>query len=205
MSTRSIYHKACPSCAALVAVEATQCECGYTFDAALESADFETQDVSVQERELMREYLNARIAQAVDELTSVQTMLATDPKNLQTADRLMKAYVALHQLRRELDVQPPTTDASPGATNDAPRADAGDSAASPSAPAADPAQAFRAAQARKAEQVMNAAGMSTKECTRCHAVVPLRAALCFCGHVFARSDERAASSATPFDAQRAES
>jgi hypothetical protein len=99
-------------------------------------------------------------------------------------------------------VQSPATEIPPSAANDTVRAEPA-SVERDAIPPTDPAQAFRAAQARKAEQVMNAAGMRTKECTRCHAVVPERAALCFCGHVFAQAnEERAATSAAQLDEQR---
>jgi hypothetical protein len=195
MSTRSIYHKTCPSCAAQIALGASQCECGYAFDAARDDAATPSDETTAQERELMREYLNARIDQAVGELTRLQTTLAADPKNLQSADRLMRAYVALHELRREFDAHSPRAADRPGAANDAPITSNG-------AAATDPARAFRLAQARKAEQIMSAAGMRTKECPHCHAVVPERAVLCFCGQSFAAETERASADVAPLDEQR---
>jgi hypothetical protein len=189
MSTRSIYHKPCPSCAAAVVIEATHCRCGYAFDVQTTEADMLPDDQFAQEQELLREYLHARIGQAVDSLQNVQAALAADPKNLDKAARLMKAYVALHELRAEAQsitpVEPPQVATTPPVETVAESA-----AAIPSAEAGsdqDPT-AFRAAQARKAEQVMKAAGMETKDCPKCRAVVPLHAALCFCGFAFSHPD-----------------
>jgi hypothetical protein len=165
MATRSIYHKPCPSCAAAVNVDAAQCRCGYSFEMEIPEVDMLADDQQVQEQELLKEYLSARIAQAVDNLQDVQSALATDPKNLDKAGRLMKAYVALHELRTELDALSVTK-------------------AAEAASSQEPTEAFRAAQSQKAEQLMQAAGMETKNCPKCRTVLPQRAALCFCGFAF---------------------
>lgn len=177
MSMRSIYHKACPSCAALIEVETGQCECGYSFDSSQQS-DQLPDEFNTQDQELFREYLNARLAQAVSELQEIRSALVADPKNLQKAERVMRAYLALKELRQELDAQ--KIQSGDGKTGDAGRA-AEKTAAGPTA-------AFRATQARKAEQVMNAAGMDTKSCPKCQAVMPERALLCFCGYSFGSRD-----------------
>lgn len=131
-----------------------------------------------QDQELLKEYLSARIAQAVDNLESVQTALATDPTNLDKAGRLMKAYVALHELRAELEALSESADTT------TPAEDAG-SAGAETATSQQATEAFRAAQAHKAEQIMKAVGMETKNCPKCRTVLPQRAALCFCGFAFA--------------------
>jgi len=141
-----------------------------------------------QEQELLKEYLNARIAQAVDNLESIQSALAADPMNLDKAGRLMKAYVALHELRTELDALAAPADAA------TPVADA---ASAEVATSQQPTETFRAAQAHKAEQLMKAVGMETKNCPKCRTVLPQRAALCFCGFAFtsdAGDDARRAQS-----------
>jgi hypothetical protein len=176
MATRSIYHKPCPSCAAAVSIEAAQCRCGYSFEMDTPEADMLPDDQLAQEQELLKEYLNARIAQAVDSLQDVQSALADDPRNLDKAGRLMKAYVALHELRTELETL------SKPASDTVPVTDTG--AATEVAASQHPTDAFRTAQAQKAEQLMKAVGMETKNCPKCRTVLPQRAALCFCGFAF---------------------
>jgi len=165
MSRRSIYRKACPSCSTSVELAATQCVCGYLFDASSLESGEQMDEPSMQDDELLKEYLQARIGQAVEELKGLQTALAADPKNIDKANRLMKTYVALHDLRTEFGSFSPDDDAT-------------------RATSAEPGEAFRAAQSLKAEQVMKAAGMNTKACPKCHAVMPEQAALCFCGFAF---------------------
>ena len=170
MSRRSIYHKACPSCSTSVELAATQCVCGYLFDASSLESGAQVDEQSMQDEELLKEYLHARIGQAVEELKGLQTALATDPKNIDKANRLMKAYVALHDLRTELGSFLPDDNATSTAS-------------------AEPGEAFRATQSLKAEQVMKAAGMSTKACPKCRAVMPEQAALCFCGFAFTHGSD----------------
>jgi hypothetical protein len=183
MPVRGIYQKSCPSCAKQVAIDADRCACGYSFVAGIDVAEVSEEDQLAQDT-LVEEYIHARIGQALTRLQSLQSELLMDPKNLDKAGKLMRAFADVRELRAELDEH---------------RARAGRSAATQ--PSAQPTQAFRAAQAQKAEQAMHDAGISTKTCPKCQAVLPIPAALCFCGHGFGvrsagpTTDEVAASGA----------
>ena len=183
MATRGIFQKTCPSCAIQVPADELRCGCGFSFrnDAAEESSGGDQ-----AEQELMYEYLKARMVQAVETLESLHSELVADPKNFEKANRLMKAYADVRSLRTELkEMSPPPveTDIISAATK----------ALAQVSMATEPPQAFRTAQAQKAEKIMQAVGMKTKECGKCRAVLPERAMLCFCGYAFADVGADAAS------------
>lgn len=180
---RGIFQKTCPSCATHVSIGEEQCDCGYSFRADMDVAELPTEDEQAQQQ-LLREYVNARLAQAMDILENLHATLLADPKNFDNANRLMKAYADVRGLRAELKaLSVPENTAESIGTTEAP-------------------QAFRAAQAKKAEVIMQAAGMETKECGECHAILPERAVLCFCGYVFSRTATNAADTSTSEDTQR---
>lgn len=175
MTTLSIYQKTCPRCLAILPVNAERCECGHRFQAGGETEPDICQDSSAQEEELYRAYLAARLDQAVSALEEARAQLAADPDNFDKARRVMKELHEVLQLRAEQAAlgEPSSTVAT---------GDAG---------SAQPTEAFRAAQAARAEATMARLGQcATRECPVCHAVLPASCARCFCGHLFA-SGERA--------------
>jgi RNase H-fold protein (predicted Holliday junction resolvase) len=198
MSARSIYQKVCPSCSTLVALDTGRCKCGYSFEDEVQQTELLPEEQAAQE-ELLKEYLNARVSQALAQMETIQAALVNEPKNLDKANKLMQAFSEVRELRAEIEAQ----SAKVAEIRNAARAEL-DVENSPSAePAATPAassqptQEFSAAQATTVEKIMHAAGIDTKECPKCHAVLPERAALCFCGYAFARN---AAASLAPIHA-----
>jgi hypothetical protein len=128
------------------------------------------------EQQLLQEYVKARISQATDDLERLHAALLADPKNFEKANKLMKAFADVRALRAELSEL--STEMMQN---------------EPTAMSTQATAGFRAAQAQKAQKVMQAAGMRTKECDKCHAILPDRAALCFCGHRFAQADTDASA------------
>ncbi len=189
MATRSIYHKDCPSCGIVVGVDVKQCRCGYSFQTP-EDKLLDEQQQALQDEALLLEYLSARLAQSVANLQMRQTALTSDPKNLDKANSVMRAFADVRQSRTELNTQAAKMDESKKAVatvyaEPVTEASSDTTAVAAVASQQQPTDAFRAAQSAKAEAVMKAAGMVTKACPKCRAVVPERAVLCFCGHTFA--------------------
>jgi hypothetical protein len=205
MATRSIYHKACPTCATLVEADAKRCSCGFPFGADVQQDEFLPEDQSVQDEELLKEYLDARIGQAVSELEIVQATLANDPKNLDTANRLLGTFAKVRDLRAEIDAQAAKITQARNAARAA-RLKRGlqveDEASETTAVSADATEAFRTAQAAKAENALKEAGLETKFCPKCHAVLPQPSVVCFCGYNF--TYDRVASPSQPSSASRLE-
>jgi hypothetical protein len=199
MSIRSIYHKACPACAAPISIGNERCHCGYSFAMATDAdAISEEHQQLIQDEELLESYLGARLNQAVVQLQNMHSLLIADPKNLDKATSVLQTLGDVREIREQLQQQSArvaeakrvargtaeSADEKPASESIA--ADAPHAAASP-----EPTDAFRAAQAQKAALVMQAAGMNTKDCPKCKAVLPERAALCFCGNVFAQANTAA--------------
>jgi hypothetical protein len=180
MATRGIFQKTCPSCAAHVSIDEQLCRCGYSFHTGIDVGELPAEEDQAQQQ-LLREYVKARLAQATQTLEGLLAALSMDPKNFDKANRLMQAFADVRALRAELkDLSVMVDD------TDLIEAAAKALAATPMS--AQPPQAFRAAQARKAETIMQAAGMKTKECGKCRAILPQPAVLCFCGYAFYHSD-----------------
>lgn len=167
MSNRNIFRKTCPSCATQVPTELEQCACGYSFlatDAA--GAD----PAGQHEAELYRAYLGARLEQAAGALEAERKVLEADPKNFDKAYRVMRALHEVQALRAEFDAYAvPTAETTPSHA---------------------PGTAFRAAQASKAERIMQQfEGTATKRCPKCQQILPVGSALCLCGFAFAHDKE----------------
>lgn len=195
MSTRSIYQKVCPCCSALVALDADRCECGYSFEAENRETELSPEELAVQQ-ELLREYLEARINQAVAQLQTIQAALVSEPKNLDKANKLMQAFSEVRELRAEIEAQAAKVAAIRNAARAA-REESGmesdpEDVESALATSLQPTPEFSAAQAAKVETIMRAAGIDTKECPKCHTVLPQRAALCFCGFAFTQNSTTSA-------------
>ncbi len=197
MATRNIYQKACPSCATLIEVDVKQCSCGYRFGVQQGEDELLPEDVAAQEEELVKEYLDARVGQAVTQLQVSQAALANDPKNIKTANSVMRAFSEMRELRAELDAQTAKIAEArriaraariERGLNVEPSTEPADTAAT----SPQPTEEFRVAQSAKVEKIMRAAGMGTKECPKCHSVMPERAALCFCGYGFRNRNESGA-------------
>jgi hypothetical protein len=194
MATRGIFQKTCPSCATHVAIDEQQCRCGYSFRTGIDVSELPAEEDQAQQQ-LLREYVKARLAQATQTLESLLTALSLDPKNFEKANRLMQAFADVRALRVELRDLAVIVD-------DKDLIDAAAKALAATPISAQPPQAFRAAQAQKAETIMQAAGMKTKECGKCRAVLPQPAVLCFCGYVFANTDAAVPATMNPGTEQR---
>ncbi len=168
MSNRNIFRKTCPSCATQVPTELEQCACGYSFL----PTDPATSDAGgAHEVELYRAYLGARLEQAAGTLEAERKILAADPKNFDKAYRVMRALHEVQALRAEFDA-------------------CADAAATETAPSQAPGAAFRAAQASKADRIMQQfEGTATKRCPKCQQTLPVTSALCLCGFAFAHDKE----------------
>src|SRR5690349_7714110 len=105
MAMRSIFQRACPACSTLVESDAKRCNCGYSFDTQSQENQFLPEDQAVQDEQLLKEYLDARIGQAVSELETIQASLTHDPKNLDKANHLLHAFAQVRDLRAELETQ----------------------------------------------------------------------------------------------------
>ncbi|GEM_PF-1653972 len=190
MATRSIYHKDCPACAASVGADTKRCDCGYSFETQMQENQSLPEDQAVQDEELLREYLDARIGQAVGELQTIQAGMAHDSRDLDKANQVLRAFAILRELRDELKTQTAKiADAKKIAR--AARLERGmpvdaEDDADATATSQAPTDAFRAAQAAKAEMAMKAAGIDAKECPKCHTILPQPAVHCFCGYNFVR-------------------
>ncbi|UCH53731.1 MAG: hypothetical protein JSW09_02745 [Pseudomonadota bacterium] len=172
MSSRSIFHKTCPECAAQVPVANESCDCGHRFVASIAT---NAEELPGQDEDLFRAYLQARIGQAVTALEYERARLSIDPKDFDQAYRVMRALHDVQTLRAELNVQ-------------------GGNAVEPAAAAAGgskrPTEAFRSAQAAKASKAMEVfEGTSTKQCPKCHQILPISTVLCLCGFAFRHDRE----------------
>jgi hypothetical protein len=194
MATRGIFQKTCPSCATHVSIDEQLCRCGYSFRSGIDAGELPAEEDQAQQQ-LLREYVKARLAQATQTLEGLLAALSMDPKNFDKANRLMQAFADVRTLRAELKDLSAMAD-------DVDLIEAATKALAATPMPAQPPQAFRAAQARKAETIMQAAGMKTKECGKCRAVVPQPAVLCFCGYVFSHTDSAVSAPANAGTEQR---
>jgi hypothetical protein len=182
MAISGIYQKTCPSCASQVSIDDARCNCGYSFRNDADASDLPPEELLAQ-IQLQQEYVKARIAQSMENLEVLHAALQADPKNFDKANKLMTAFAEVRGLRAELAELAASSAELTGSVKKV--AEPGMSS--------EPSAAFRAAQLLKAEKIMQAAGMATKECIKCHAVLPQRAALCFCGYAFSQTDSSASA------------
>lgn len=97
----SIFQKTCPECTATNSKDAISCECGYAFDPeAVARAD--PTEYALQQDQLYRDYLAARIVQAEAELAVAREMAHTDPESTYKASTALLAEQALNSLRAEM-------------------------------------------------------------------------------------------------------
>ncbi len=187
MATRSIYHKACPACAALIEVSLDQCHCGYSFSSVIENGELMTEEQTLRDEELLTEYLNARIGQAVTELQTVQKILSEDPKNMEKANKLMQAFMQVHELRTELEMQTTKLEQAKEAIRVA-RQERGEEGLDVAIESAEPTDEFRTAQSAKAGKIMQETDIKMKDCPKCRQTLPEPAVLCFCGFRFSTGE-----------------
>ena len=141
MLSRGIFQKTCPACATQVPTDALNCDCGFSF----RNDDVESSGEGGQaQQELMYEYVKARMAQALETLKSLHNELLTDPKNFEKANRLMKAYADVRELRAEM------REFSPSSETDV--IDAAAKALAQAPMTTQPPQAFRAGALRDAHR-----------------------------------------------------
>lgn len=159
-------------------------------------------------------YINARAEQAIASVESARVTLAADPKNTDKASCLLKTVQQALILRDERDAQTAKIIEARRialAARAKLNSTGGDSAAaSPEADnlvaAAEAPEAFKARQADRAKNIMQAfANTQTRECPCCHTILPVTSVLCLCGYHFERHEVLWPSSAEhpspkePFD------
>lgn len=162
MGARSIYQKACPACAAVVERELERCSCGHVFPP--DGADID----QAADENLYEAYLTARIAQGLETLEHARAALRAVPGDYARAVRVMEQVHELRLLHRELEAQ--RAEAEPSG-DDAP--------CRPERAFATPTEAFRAAQAARAEII--ARRVAARACSTCGARLEAGTARCPCG------------------------
>jgi len=172
--TSGIFQKTCPACATLIALETECCECGYAFDANPEIASAAQEAV---EEELFEAYLTARVDQALAALLDARRELADAPGNFDKASYVMRRVNELNVLRNDIEAQRAKTAAARERLDLLRAAGSAVAAASES-----PTEAFRAAQAVRAQLATE--GGSARTCPSCQAPAADDAALCACGYRF---------------------
>lgn len=157
MGTHDIDEKACPACAAVIGREAERCSCGHLLVESDQS-----------DEELYEAYLAARVEQNLEALEQARAALRALPGDYARALRVLEQVHELRMLQRELERQraPAEADLPPQAVNHG---------------FATPTDAFRVAQARRAEAI--ARRLSERACPACDARLGAAATRCdACGH-----------------------
>ncbi len=100
----SIFTKLCPQCTDSVEASAARCHCGYIFDTTTDGSVC-AGDLLEQNERMYLEYLEARVAQAEQELAVARNAAAHDPENRLAAAELLRAEQAHNNARAELSSQ----------------------------------------------------------------------------------------------------
>lgn len=167
----TIYHKACPHCAATVLVSANECNCGHRF------ADADAADT--HDEELYTVYLAARVDQALVELGLRQAELTKSPGDFSRMTKVMRAVREAQAARDELETHRRQL-MGPGNTA------IDDTATTPVATqSAEPTPKFHQRQAAKAARIMDSGYVTgSKACPQCRASALPSTVRCRCGHFF---------------------
>lgn len=176
MTSGSIFQKTCPGCAAVLRPEDEHCECGYIFDADPQVASAAQQAV---EEELFEAYLTARVDQALASLLDARGELANAPQNFDKAALVMRRVHELRVLRTDLETQKTKSVAARDLAENLRAAGTSENESTPDTPT----DAFRAAQATRAQQVASP-GAIVRTCPACHAAAAEGATRCSCGYRF---------------------
>jgi len=165
-----IFQKTCPACATLVALKDERCDCGYAFDSDPDVASAAQEAV---EEELFEAYLAARVDQALAALLEARKDLTDAPGNYDKASLVMRRVSELNTLRTDIETQRLKTAAARERVEELRGA-----AVSPAA-SQSPTEAFRAAQAARAEMAATAA--DARVCPSCQTPLSSDATNCACG------------------------
>lgn len=205
----NIFHKVCSRCMAQVPLAAAECGCGYSFE--LDKADLgQTAEVvrAESEERLYEAYLEARLRQMLDALRAVREECGTGKWTPGQLDKVRRALRAVESAKSDLAAQrqkaraasvavserktrkPPAAAPERVApvTNPHPAPRAATSAAKvPEMPSvagygAFASEAFRAAQAARAQPLLRPAPAGARHCPHCTAALPAGATRCACGH-----------------------
>jgi hypothetical protein len=144
--TRSVFQKACPGCAAVISADTRVCGCGYDFHAGESAADgiASADSAAAGDDELFAAYLSARLEQARTQLDQLCAELAQRPHDHAKAAQVMHAIHDLKSLKSDWEQQVGQLAPDPNA-------------AAPGSPSsATPGESFRAQQAARAAQIMEA-------------------------------------------------
>lgn len=101
----SIFQKACPSCAASVAIDATRCACGHEFDTAGGTGALSAEETALRDEELYENYLAARAGQAAEAARAAADALAEEPGNSDRAAAVELAQEVAKSLEADLNEQ----------------------------------------------------------------------------------------------------
>lgn len=164
MGARSIYDKACPTCAAVLPRDAERCACGHDFA----SKDADAMQQTAVDDELYETYLTARIEQGLEALELARAALRANAGDYTRALHVMQQVHELRALRLELDGQRAKLAAARHPTKP------------PGEHASDvPTEAFRAAQAERADAVARRA--AARGCSKCGCALEGGVSRCGCG------------------------
>lgn len=101
----SIFQKACPSCAASVAVDTVHCACGYAFEAAGGAGTMSDDEAALRDEELYENYLAARAGQAAEAARAAADWLAEEPDNSDRGAAAQLAQEVAKSLEADLNEQ----------------------------------------------------------------------------------------------------
>ena len=108
----SIFIKSCPECAQPQPVAATRCHCGYCFDGSGHGDNDRLEiELIAEEEKLYLEYLEARAAQAEQDLSAARAEQLKSPADKAKATAVLRAERALTVVQQELSEQRSKTQA----------------------------------------------------------------------------------------------
>ena len=100
-----IFDKACPQCTADNAAGAIRCACGFIFDTADANGLGPSPQETAEEERLFQEYLAARVAQAIEQVTVAVHAADVEPANERGAIEAIRAQAAAEKAKAELATQ----------------------------------------------------------------------------------------------------
>ena len=168
-----IFDKACPQCTADNAAGAIRCACGFIFDTADANGLGPSPQETAEEERLFQEYLAARVAKAIEQVTVAVHAADVEPANKRGAIEAIRLQAVVEKAKAELAAQQARA-----------------------AKAAEAARAmeerktnrdeFHAAQAEKIEQALSTARVTQslkagRECPLCTGPLAADATDCACG------------------------
>lgn len=100
-----IFDKTCPQCMATNSAATMRCTCGYLFNSADGDQKKLTLEVVAREEKLFEEYLEARVAQAIEAASIAARTALLEPHNDRRATEILRTKRAVEAAKIELDAQ----------------------------------------------------------------------------------------------------